>query len=275
MDWLSSFNLDALNWTADTTLWAVVGLIVIAIALFMLLKGVIKMLLLAMAVSSAVGLWMFLQKNGFTYLAFVTDSPQPWMVQTLAWGCAGFLLLVFFHGAVWFSQLFSWNGRVGPWGIVTTILMCLLMLWVGMLGVSYYGDICRIRYYHELAEAQVAGRTDMPSKPWFTVMKETMRSSSGASWLQHIDPMENTAQTNLACLIAYGCTFDEPRYTAFYQAQLANRGIPQPTRFLDLFGDKGLRTLVAEGRFVTLLENSRLSTFVQFRNTEEYLLKIL
>ena len=79
----------------------VLGVIVGAIFIFALMKGVIKMLLLAIAVSSAVAAWMFLQKNGFTYVEFLTDSPQPWMVQALAWGAAVFILLIFFHGMGW------------------------------------------------------------------------------------------------------------------------------------------------------------------------------
>ena len=57
--------------------------------------------------------------------------------------------------------------------------------------------------------------------------------------------------------------------------QLANRGIPQPTRLLDLFRDPGLRTMVKEGRFVSLLENERLNTVLRFRNTEEKMRNIL
>lgn len=267
--------LNHLSFDSGTALWAVLGVAVIAIAFFILLKGVIKMLLLASALCAAVALWVFLQRNGFTYLEFVTDSPQPWMVQVLAWGCAGFLLLVCFHVRVWFSQLFSFDRRAGAGSIITTILMCVLMLWLSMVGISYYGDVCRITYYHDLAAAQAAGLKEMPAKPWFTAMKEEINRQPGLGFLLSLNPMDNPAQTNLACLVAYGCTFDEPTYTAFYRSSLEPRGIPQPTRFLDLFGDQGLRTLVREGRFVTLLENERLTTFLQFRNTEELILHIL
>lgn len=262
------------HWDSDATLWVVIAGVVLAIALFMLLKGVLKMLMLALAVCAAVALWVFLQKNGFTLLELVIPRPSPWMVQALAWGCSGFLLLVFFHGAMWFSQLFSFSRHVGAGGIVTTILMCILMLWLATIGISYYGDVCLVRYYHELAVAKAAGQAELPAKPWFTVATQALRSSTGTSWLQHIDPMENPAQRKLACLVAYGCTVDEASYTAFYKAQLEPLGIPQSTRLLELFGDKGLRTLVAEGRFVTLLENSRLTTFLQFKNTEDIILEL-
>ena len=257
----------------------ILGIIVGAILIFSLLKGFIKMILLAVAVSGAVAAWMFLQKNGYTYVAFVTDSPQPWMVEALAWGVAIFILLICFHGMVWISQLFNFRKKAGIGGILTTVLMSLIMLWVTMMGICYYGNVCRIRYYHELAEAQMQRATNpavtMPTTPWFTRMTMALRSSKITGWVQSIDPIDDPAQTNLACLVAFGCTLDEPTFTAFYNTQLANRGIPQPTRLLDLFRDPGLRTMVKEGRFVSLLENERLNTVLRFRNTEEKMRCIL
>lgn len=244
----------------------VLGVILLSILFFVIFKGVIRMIVLATAVICAVAAWMFLQRNGFTYLAFVTDTPQPWMVQVLAWGAAIFILLLFFHIISWFTQLFSWKKKLSAGGVLTTILMSFLMLWVGVMGLSYYGSIAKIRHYHELAEAQINGAV-LPTLPWSTQACEALRQHPWTSWVAAIDLMENREQTNLACLVAFGCTLDEPTYTAFYNAQLAQRGIPQPSRFLQLFGDQGLRTLVKEGRFVTLLENEHLTTFLQFRET--------
>lgn len=244
----------------------VLGVILLAILFFVIFKGVIRMIVLATAVICSVAAWMFLQRNGFTYLAFVTDTPQPWMVQVLAWGTAIFILLLFFHIISWFTQLFSWKKKLSAGGVLTTILMSGLMLWVGVMGLSYYGSIAKIRHYHELAEAQINGAV-LPTLPWSTQACEALRQHPWTSWVAAIDLMENREQTNLACLVAFGCTLDEPTYTAFYNAQLAQRGIPQPSRFLQLFGDQGLRTLVKEGRFVTLLENEHLTTFLQFRET--------
>ena len=102
-----------------------------------------------------------------------------------------------------------------------------------------------------------------------------MRTSPVTGWLQALDPIDDPAQTNLACLVAFGCTLDEPTFTTYYNTQLAGRGIPQPTRLLDLFRDPGLRTMVKEGRFVSLLENERLNTVLRFRNTEEKMRNIL
>jgi hypothetical protein len=40
---------------------------------------------------------------------------------------------------------------------------------------------------------------------------------------------------------------------------------------LELFSDPGLRKLVEEERFVSLLENDRLNAFLQHKNTAEFL----
>lgn len=255
------------------TILAVVGATLGGILLFTILKGVVRMLLLAIAVVGAVGVWLLLQRNGFTFLSFITPNPRPWMVQTAAWGGGAFVFLVFHHGMRWFSHLFSLK-KAGAGSIITTILMSALMLWLITLGISYYGDIRRISYYHDLALAQQSGE-NQPEIPWICRVKDELRKSHYTAWLEKIDPMEDPAQTNLACLVAYGCALNETHYNIFYRQQLATRNIPQPTRFLDLFGDAGLRTLVAEKRYVTLLENERLKTFVQFRNTEEIMRGIL
>ncbi len=269
---LAEIALPAMN--DSNTMLTVLGVAVGAILLFILLKGVIRMILLALAVICSIAVWIVIQRNGFTFVSFLTNSPQPWMVQVVAWGAALFVFMVFYHGMTWISQLFSWKKGVSATSLITTVLMSCLMMWLATIGVSYYGNVSRISYYHELAKAHQKGE-EAPAMPWFTRMKTTMRQAESTAWLEAIDPLEDPAQTNLACLVAYGCTLDEAAYRAFYNSTLANRGIPQPTRFLDLFGDKGLRTLVQERRFSTLLENERLKTFLQFRDTEAHIKNIL
>lgn len=233
------------------------------------------MILLAIAAISAIAVWIFIQRSGFTFLSFVTNTPKPWMVQVCAWGAAIFIFSVFFHGMSWFSQLFSWRrGGASAGGILTTVLMCSVMLWVAMVGISYYGDVSRISYYHDLAEAHSHGETS-PTMPWFTRLKRILRQAPVTSWLEKLDPMDDLAQTNLACLVAYGCSLNEAQMNEFYKTRLEHSGVPHPSRFLDLFRDKGLRTLVEEKRFVTLMENERLKTFLQRQNTWEILRNML
>ena len=230
----------------------IVSIVLIGIIVFSLLKGVIKMLLLAIAVITAIAAWIFIQKNGFTFLSFITSTPQPWMVQVCAWVAAIFVFSVFFHGMSWFSQLFSWHrGGASTGGILTTALMCTLMLWVAMVGVSYYGDVSLISYYHDRATPASSG-TPQPL-PWVTRLKNALHHSPLTSWL------------------AYGCSLNEEKMQQFYKTSLEHSGVPHPSRFLDLFRDKGLRTLVEEKRFVTLLENAHLKTFLQRENTQEIL----
>ena len=258
----------------NTIIAAVGGGILIAILLFCLLKGVMRMLLLAGGIALAAGAWIFFYKNGATFISLLIASPQPWMVHVLAWGVAILIIVVMIHGMRWCANVFTLHRNGGPTGVITTILMCMLMLWVTTIGISYYGDICRIAYYHDLAEAQM-GRAEQPQLPFFTRAKEAIRTSGLTAWLERIDPLDNPAQTNLACLVAFGCTLDEPTCMSFYQGQLANRGIPHPYRLLDLFRDPGLRTMVQEKSYVSLLENERLTTFLQFKDSEEYIRKIL
>ncbi len=254
---------------ASNTMLAVLGGLVAAIIFFILFKGVIRMILLALAIISAITVWIVIQRNGFTFVSFMTNTPRPWMVQVAAWGCALFVFSVFYHGMSWISQLFSWKRGVSATSLITTILMSGLMVWLASIGISYHGSVSRISYYHELALAHQQG-LPAPTMPWFTRMKDTMSKAGSTAWMARLDPLDDPAQTNLACLVAYGCSLDEAAYRNFYNQRLANRGIPQPTRFLDLFGDKGLRTLVQERRFSTLLENERLKTFLQFRGTAEH-----
>ena len=249
---------------------ALVGVIVVFI-LFSLFKGVIKLLLFLVAAVSAIASWIFLQKNGFTFLSFVTNNPQPWMVQACSWGAAFFVFAVFFHGMSWFSQLFSWHrGGASTGGILTTILMCFLLFWVAMVGVSYYSDVSLIGHYH----ARASSKATPEQIPWISRLSARLHESPITSWLSEINPMDDPAQTKLACLVAYGCSLDEAGLSQFYKTCLEHSGVPQPSRFLDLFRDKGLRTLVEEGRFVTLLENEHLKTFLQRLNTQEVLEKM-
>ncbi len=256
---LSNFNV----------LVVVVGILA-AILVFSMLKGVIKMLLLAIAAISAIATWIFIQKNGFTLISLCINSPQPWMVQTLAWLATVFVFSVFFHGMNWFSQLFSWHrGGASAGGILTTTLMCVLMIWLATIGVSYYGDVSLINFYHSRASA-----TSPLSLPWSSRLRNALSSSPATSWILRFNPMDDPAQTKLACLVAYGCSLSEAQMEQFYHTCLEHSGIPHPSRFLDLFRDQGLRTLVREKRFVNLLENSHLKTFLQFQNTQHFLEKL-
>ena len=254
------------------TVAIIIAAILLVFIVFTLLKGVIKMLLLAIAAVTAIAAWIFIQKNGFTLISLCINSPQPWMVQALAWLTAIFIFAVFFHGMSWFSQLFSWrHGGASAGGILTTVLMCALMLWLAMLGISYYGDVSLIDFYHNRA-ATTDG--SVPSLPWAARLRQALNNSPATSWAMRFNPMDDPSQTKLACLVAYGCSLSEEQLEQFYHTCLEHSGVPHPSRFMDLFRDQGLRTLVREKRFVNLLENSHLKTFLQFQNTQQFLEKL-
>ena len=95
-----------MTFDAQTTILLALAVLVIFAIIFSVLKGVIRMILLSIAVIGSIAVWIFLQNKGFTLLALLTDSPQNWMVQVLAWGLSLFVFAVFFHGMNWFSHLF-------------------------------------------------------------------------------------------------------------------------------------------------------------------------
>lgn len=262
---------DSITSDSQSMLFVVLAVVLLFIIVYSAIKGLLRMILLAVAVSCAIIAWMFVQSEGFTLLSCITSTPQPWMVQALAWSVSLFVLLLFFHAMSWISQLFSPSKQAsGICSIMTTSLFCVLMLWLSTIAVSYYGTITRVSYYHDLAESHYHGAAK-PDVPLFTQAKYTIRKTEGLAWLESIDPLESVAQSNLACLVAYGCSLNEAEYTQFYEKNLVKLGVPHSRRFLELFADAGLRKLVAEGRFVSLLENERLNTFLHYNGTAKCL----
>lgn len=256
----------------STTLYLAIGVLLAAFILFTMLKGVIKMALFGAAVLGGILMWLLLERNGFTYLAFLTDTPRPWMVEALAWTGGILVFAVFLHGFSWFSNVFSFGSKMGTGGakgILTTLLMVLILIWAGTMGISYMGDVGRVRYYHDLAEKHMGKTAETPSLPVLTRLKNVLAVENSTSWLSALNPMEDDVLAYVACIVAYGCTLDEKRLEEYYARQVAPRlPISQPGRFLELFRDPGLRALVEQGKFVTLLESERLKTFLQYKDTE-------
>ena len=256
----------------STIVICIIAALIVLLLSFTLLKGVVRMLILAIAVIAAVATWMFMQRSGFTLFSMVGISPPTWLIQILAILMALGVFIILFHGMRWFADLFSLRGKkkAGPIAIITMLFMTLLMLWVASLGLSYAGDIARIAHYHDRATAQMTGEP-APAEPLLFCIKKNMRQAPATAWLSSLDPMEDTALTNLACLIPFGCPLGEQEYTQFYDTALSRSGIPHAGRFKKLFADPGLRKLVEDKRFVTLLENEQLKSFLHLGNSEEVL----
>lgn len=259
--------MNIMDLDSQSSFFAILAAVLLFVVVFSVLKGLLRMILLAIAITTAIVTWIFVQNKGFTLLSFITSTPRPWMVQTVAWTSAALVLFLFFYVMNWFAHIFSpTKGKAGVCGLISTSLMCVLMMWVATVAVSYYGTISRVSYYHDLAEAHFHGAST-PDVPLFTRGKQLIRTMPALAWLESVDPLESASQSNLACIVAYGCSLSEAEYTRFYKEKLEPLNIPHSSRFLDLFGDEGLRKLVAEEQFVSLLENDRLNTFLHYNGT--------
>lgn len=244
---------------------------ILLIITFSIIKGVIKMIMLALTVILTIACWLFIQRNGETLLSFVIAEPKNWMVQAASYIAALFVFMVLFHGLRWFSQLFSWkrNGATSG-GIITTILMSFVMLWMAYISFSYASNLSLVSYYHEMALCHSQNRA-APELPALVKAKNRLLDSPALSWLAALDPLDNTARTNLASLVAYGCALPEAQSQVFYASRLENCGISYPSRFTKLFSDEGLRKMVEQKNFASLLENELLQTFLQAGNSRQFL----
>ena len=115
---------------------------------------------------------------------------------------AFFVFAVFFHGMSWFSQLFSWHrGGASTGGILTTILMCFLLFWVAMVGVSYYSDVSLIGHYHARASS---GATPQQI-PWISRLSARLHESPITSWMKPASPSSTRPASNIpACRSLHG-----------------------------------------------------------------------
>ena len=169
------------------------------------LKGMIKMLLFGAAVLSAVAAYFWLSKYGFTYLSFITSDPREWMVTVLSVGGAAAVFFIFMHGLFWFSDVFSWGGRMGfggAKGIVTTILMAVVVCWVGVMCIFYYGSMAEMTRARELALYHMDPSRTI-SLPAIYSVKKSITDNPHLNWLVAISPEHDPERLSLAKMIAY------------------------------------------------------------------------
>lgn len=255
------------------THYAIIALaaFILFIIIFSLIKGVIKVILLISTAALTIISWLFMQRNGETLLSFVIEEPKNWMVQAASYVAALFVFMVLFHGLRWFSQLFSWrrNGATKG-GIITTILMSGVMLWMGYLSFSYASNLSLINYYHELALCH-AQNQKAPELPTIVKLKNRILDTPALAWIAYADLLDNSARTKLASIVAYGCSLPEAQSNYFYTTRLENCGISFPSRFTKLFNDEALRKMVEQKNFASLLENGLLETFLNAGNSRQYI----
>lgn len=243
---------------------------VLLFIIFSLIKGVIKMIMLTLTISLTIGCWLFLQRNGETLLSFVIAEPKNWMVQAATYIASLFVFMVMFHGLRWFSQLFTWrrNGATSG-GIITSIFMSVVMLWLTYISFSYACNLSLISYYHDMALCHSQNQK-APELPRIVKLKNRILDAPVLSWISYFDLLDNPARTKLASLIAYGCALPEAQSNYFYTTRLENCGISYPSRFTKLFNDEGLRKMVEQKNYASLLENELLETFLKAGNSEQY-----
>ncbi len=231
----------------------------VIITIFSVFKGAMKLICILACVIAGIATWLIMQRSGGEFIALVIEQPEPWILQVLSIVAALFVFFVLMRGLSWFSQIFSMNqGKTSNKGIVMSILMGLLFIWTLSLGIFYGSNLLKIRYYHQLGLAHRAGEAS-PEQPILLTSCEKIRQHPFSEMLLRINPFDDPARTNLACIITYGCTLDQAGYYHFYTQHLATRDIPQPTRLLQLFADDGMRQIVEQKQYVSILESDRLS----------------
>ncbi len=238
---------------------AILFIFLVIITIFSVFKGAVKLICILACITAAIATWLLMQRSGGEFIALVIEQPDPWILQTLSIVAALFVFFVLMRGISWFSQIFSFSQKkTGNKGIVMSILMGLLFIWTLSLGVFYGANLLKIRYYHQLGLAHRAGQPS-PEQSYLLKSCETIRQHPFSQMLLRINPFDDPARTNLACIIAYGCSLDQVGYQHFYTQHLATRNIPQPTRLLQLFADSGMRQVVEQKQYVSILESDRLS----------------
>lgn len=244
------------------SVYVIIGVVLAAFLSLTLLKGMIKMVLFAAAVVGGVLVWVLLDKNGFSYLSFVTPDPQPWMVTALKWVGSLAVFAVFWHGLFWFCNVFSWGknmGSGGAKGILTTLLMVVVLVWVGVMGLSYRQSIDTVSYYYERGRADMGHKDADVSIPATAKIFAEMEDNASTAWLCKTDMVRDPARLCLASIVAYACALDDATCERFYSQTLAPR-IPRSGSLRHMIRD--MKPTVARGSFSTLYANPQLTTFL-------------
>ncbi len=249
--------------------------LLLIIVIFAFFKGAFRLIIYLGIVGISAGTWLILQHTGMNLLSMLTPYPEPWMVNALSVAAALIVFGVLLYAVSWFSHLISGGNKgFSLMRLVVNVLMLSLAFWVMTMAFFYAGNIAKVDYYYQLAMAHNEAK-EMPEESTFLRWSKQLREHTVGQRLLQIDLLDNPAQTNLACLITYGCLRDKAGYEAFYKSHLEPRNIPHPTRFLTLFSDEGLREMVKKRQYVNILENEKLHNFLLHGNTEEILKKIL
>lgn len=273
-DWLPTFPpvMDS-----SLTFYLILGGLLVGFIILGMMKGMIKMLLFGAAVLSAMAAYFWLSKYGFTYLSFITSDPREWMVTGLSIGGAVAVFFIFMHGLFWFSNVFSWGRRMGfggTKGIITTLLMVMVVCWVGVMCVFYYGSMAEMTRARELALYHMDPNRTI-SLPTIYSVKKSITDNPHLKWLVTISPEHDPERLALAKMIAYLATLS-PDLSDQRRAQL-DCYMPRSrvtSRILSLKGlseDQSIRAAVQKGDVQGLYNDVKLTRFLEDQNVREVL----
>lgn len=243
----------------STTIYIIAGVVLAGFIVLAVLKGVIKMLLFGAGVLGGVAAYYWMSKYGFTYLSFVTSDPRSWMITGLAWCSAIAVFAVFVHGMFWFSNVFSWGQKMGFGGVkglLTTVLMVLVVLWVCLIALFYYGSVADVARAHETALAQIDREHEVPTS-WVYEWSRKVQQADSSHWLLNLAPLQDPERIKLARIIAYLATF-EPQDAVRRYAVLEPH-IPRARRLWTLSQEPGIKSLVRRNDMTTLLNHPELT----------------
>lgn len=260
--------MDSNHWILIIIFFLVIGGI-----LFCLLRGVVKMVLFFLSIIGGAVTYYVLQKYGFNYLAFITDSPSEWMVTAIAVLGAVIVFAAFRHGLSWFSNLFSWGGKVrgagGAGGILTTICMGLFVSWLISVGIFYFGSLSELRRYKELS-ANPEVRDEIPV---LANLKQLMENSIVGKYLVMFDPLSDPERLKLAKIVAYMAGEENDELLMACEARL-EQYLPSAKRINNLAHDKGIRTSMKKNDMGALLNDSKLTRLMSDQSIKDALKKI-
>ncbi len=265
---------------SSLTFYLILGALVVGFVILTMLKGMIKMLLFGAAVLSAIAAYFWLSKYGFTYLSFITSNPQEWMVTALSIGGAATIFFVFMHGLFWFSNVFSWGRRMGfggTKGIVTTILMAIVVCWVGVMCIFFYGSMAEMNRAKELALYHMDPNRTI-SYPTVYSIKKAIIDNPSLNWLVKISPEHDPERLSLAKMIAYLVSLN-PELSDQRRAQLdcympRSRITSRVLSLKSLSEDQAIRLLVEKGDMQGLYNDVKLTRFLEDQDVRNILSKL-
>ncbi len=257
--------------------YLILGCLLAGFIIYAVLKGLIKVVLFGSTVLAAVATYFWLAKYGFTYLSFITTNPQDWMVTVMAVLGAVTVFVLLMLILSWLSRIFSWGMRQGLGGIkgiITIVLMALVVCWVGVMCVFYYGSMAEMNRVRELALYHM-DRSRAISAPTVYNIKKSITDNPKLAWLSSVSPEHEPERLALAKMIVYLVTLS-PELSEYHRARLdafmpKSRITSRTLTLKTLTQDLAVRSLVEKGDMQGLYNDVKLTRFLQDEDVKKTL----